>query len=116
MREEARDPGRIEHMLLAIEKIEEYTKGVEYNQFVSDPMRMHATIYNIQIVGEAAYKLTKQFRETHTEIPWALIEKMRHVLVHDYYKIVPEAVWDVVTDDIPTLKPLLLALQKKIEK
>ena len=45
------------------------------------------------------------------------MEKMRHVLVHDYYNIVPEAVWDVVTEDIPSIKPLLqrLADENKIE-
>ncbi len=109
MREEARDPGRIEHMLQAIAKIEEYTKDISFNQFVNDSMRLHATTYNIQIIGEAVYKLTDEFKEKHIEIPWKLSEKMRHVLVHDYYMILPEAVWDVVTDDIPTLKP---ALQK----
>lgn len=102
-------------MLLAIEKIEEYTKDVLFEQFVSDSMRMHATVYNIQIIGEAAYMLTKEFKEKHNEVQWSLIEKMRHVLVHDYYRIVPEAVWDVVTSDIPTLKPALLAIQESME-
>ncbi len=101
-------------MLLAIGKIEEYTRDVSFEQFVSDNMRMHATIYNIQIVGEAAYKLTKEFKAEHSEIPWPLIEKMRHVLVHDYYQIVPEAVWDVVTSDIPELKPVLIKLRESI--
>lgn len=114
MREESRDPGRIEHMLQAIAKIEEYTNGVSYNQFANDSMRLHATTYNIQIIGEAVYKLTDEFKESHTEIPWKLIEKMRHVLVHDYYMILPEAVWDVVTDDIPTLKPALQRIQSSI--
>jgi len=101
MRELSRDPGRIEHMLLAIKKIEEYTDGIAFDIFSNDSMRMHATIYNIQIIGEAAYKLTTEFKQTHQEIPWKLIEGMRHVLVHDYYRIVPAAVWDVVTEDIP---------------
>ena len=81
-------------------------------------MRMHATIYNIQIIGEATYKLTKEFKETHPEVPWALMEKMRHILVHDYYKILPEALWDVITSDIPTLKPMIekiLSLSGKAE-
>ena len=116
MREPARDPGRIAHMLLAIGKIEEYTKDVTFEQFVADSMRMHATIYNIQVIGEAAYKLTKEFKEQYKQIPWPLIEKMRHVLVHDYYRIVPEAVWDVVTADIPSLKPSLMTIQKTINE
>ena len=116
MREPARDPGRIEHMLLAIEKIEEYTKDTTFDRFVSDSMRMHATIYNIQVLGEATYKLTKEFKEEHNEIPWPLIEKTRHILVHDYYKVVPEAVWDVVTSDIPELKNMLQSLWERINK
>ena len=51
MREEARDPGRIRHMLGAIAKIEEYTEGITFNQFVTDSMRLHATTYNIQVIG-----------------------------------------------------------------
>ena len=62
-------------------------------------------MYNIQVIGEAAYKLTKEFKTAHPELPWALMEKMRHVLVHDYFNIVPQAVWDVVTEDLPSIKP-----------
>ena len=113
MRDPARDPNRIEHILLAIAKIEEYTNGITFDQLVSDSMRMHATIYNIQIIGEAAYKMTKEFKACHKDVPWELMEKMRHVLVHDYYQILPEVLWDVVTDDIPTLKGLMLKLQNK---
>lgn len=77
-------------MLQAIAKIEEYTKDISYKQFVADSMRLHATTYNIQIIGEAVYKLTDKFKERYPEIPWKLIEKMRHVLVHDYYKMFPK--------------------------
>ncbi|MBO7464607.1 MAG: DUF86 domain-containing protein, partial [Bacteroidales bacterium] len=62
------------------------------------------------IIGEAAYNLTKEFKAAHTELPWKLMEKMRHVLVHDYFNIVPQAVWDVVTVDIPEIKPQMQKL------
>ena len=114
MREPSRDPSRIEHIMLAIAKIEEYTDGITFEQLTADSMRMHATIYNIQIIGEAAYKLTKEFKEAHPEVPWTLMEKMRHVLVHDYYRILPEALWDVVTSDIPTLKQMMEKLQQSL--
>lgn len=100
--------------MLAIAKIEEYTDGITFEQLTADSMRMHATIYNIQIIGEAAYKLTKEFKEAHPEVPWTLMEKMRHVLVHDYYRILPEALWDVVTSDIPTLKQMMEKLQQSL--
>ena len=114
MREPSRDPSRIEHIMLAIAKIEEYTDGITFEQLTADSMRMHATIYNIHIIGEAAYKLTKEFKEAHPEVPWTLMEKMRHVLVHDYYRILPEALWDVVTSDIPTLKQMMEKLQQSL--
>ena len=112
MREEVRNPGRLEHIMAAIENIEEFTCDMTYSQFIADKRTLFATTYNIQIIGEAAYKLTKDFKAAHPELPWSLMEKMRHVLVHDYYNIVPPAVWDVVTADIPSIKP---QIQKLIE-
>ena len=95
---------------MAIELIEDFTRDMTYAQFASDKRTLFATIYNIQTIGEASYKLTKEFKATHPELPWLLMEKMRYVLVHDYYNIVPEAVWDVVTEDIPSIKPLVQRL------
>lgn len=53
MREDVRDAGRIEHILQAIAKIEDYSNGVSFEKFVADSVRLHATTYNIQIIGEA---------------------------------------------------------------
>ena len=114
MRETMRNPGRVEHIMMAIHNIEEFTQGMSYDVFVADKRTVYATIYNIQIIGEAAYKLTKEFKASHPELPWNLMEKMRHVLVHDYYNIVPQAVWDVVTNDIPSIKPQLHSLLKTV--
>lgn len=71
---------------------------------ISDVLRLYATVYNIQIIGEAVYRLSTEFKESHTETPWALIEKMRHVLVHDYYRINNDVLWSVITEDLPPLK------------
>lgn len=104
MREEIKDPGRLEHILSAIGKVLEYTEGIEKESLKNDSMRLHATAYNIQIVGEAVYKLTKEFKESHPDTPWRLIEKMRHILVHDYFAVDFEFLWIVVQDDIQPLK------------
>ena len=107
MREPIRDRGRLEHMLMAIARVEEYTAGILQAELVASPMRLHATVYNVQIIGEAAYKLTKEFKASHPETPWAMIEKMRHVLVLDYYQINNDVLWSVITDDLPPLKDQL---------
>ena len=75
MRETMRDPGRVEHIMMAINNIEEFTQGMSYDVFVNDKRTVFATIYNIQIIGEAAYKLTKEFKASHPELPWNLMEK-----------------------------------------
>ena len=67
----------------------------------------------MEIIGEAVYKLTLQFREEHPEVNWDDIEGMRHVLVHGYYKIRPNQLWETVQNDIPELKPKIEALLDK---
>ena len=87
MREPERDQSRLEDILSAINCVEEYTKNLTEAQLKEDRLRLHATIYNVQIIGEAIYKLTKEFKQEHPDTPWHLIEKMRQILVHDYFRI-----------------------------
>ena len=108
MREPKRDKSRLENILTAIECVEEYTNTLSEAQLREDKLRLHATIYNVQIIGEAIYKLTKEFKQEHPETPWHLIEKMRHILVHDYFRINLDILWIVVTEDIPVLKEQVL--------
>ena len=60
----------------------------------------YALIKNLEIIGEAVYKLTKEFKQTHPDIPWSQIEKLRHVIVHDYYRIDFNIVWDTIENDL----------------
>jgi uncharacterized protein with HEPN domain len=110
MREAVRDKGRIEHMLAAIANVEEFTNGVSAEEFVNSKVLFFAVVKNIEIVGEATYILTKEFRESHQSIPWLVIEKMHHVLVHSYYTVSPEKVWKTVQEDLPVLKEQLANL------
>lgn len=107
MREPARDSGRIEDMLQAINYINEFTAGIEYNQLVSDKMRYFAVVKNLEIIGEAAYMLTKEYIAAHSQTPWNVIIKMRHVLVHGYTNIEPAVLWDTIQNDLPSLKSQL---------
>ena len=104
MREPERDTSRLEHILTAISHIENYVDGITEEQLRDDMLHLHATIYNVQIIGEAVYKLTKEFKQEHLDTPWHLIEKMRHILVHDYFRINFDILWIVITEDIPLLK------------
>ena len=104
MRENVRDRERLEHILTAIDNIFQYTDGKTLQQLNDDTMLFYATVKNIEIIGEAAYKLTQAFCREHPDTPWKFIMKMRHVLVHDYYQIKPEEVWNVIQDDLHPLQ------------
>ena len=110
MREAIKDRGRLEHMLSAIENVEEFTKDISLDDFVKSKVLFFAVVKNIEIVGEATYMLTKEYKQSHQSVPWLVIEKMRHVLVHGYYTISPEKVWETVQEDIPLLKEQIVAL------
>ena len=110
MREAIKDRCRLEQMLAAIENVEELTKDSSLDDFVKSKVLFFAVVKNIEIVGEATYMLTKEYKQSHQSVPWLVIEKMRHVLVHGYYTISPEKVWETVQEDIPLLKEQIVAL------
>lgn len=117
MREAIRDIPRIEHMLEAIGNAMEYTEQFEsLEQLVENKAMLHATIYNIQIIGEAVSRLTDEFKEKHAIVPWKQIAKMRHILVHDYYKVNFEYVWLVIKEDLVPLRDQLLSILQDEQK
>ena len=107
MREKIKDKGRLEHILSSIDIILNNKNRYEYEDVINDPIVFYGFVKHVEIIGDAVYMLTKEFRETHTEVEWDVIEGMRHVLVHGYYKIKPNQLWNTIENDIPKLKPLI---------
>ena len=103
MRENVRDRDRLEHIVEAITNILDFADGKTKEELEADKLRYYGIVKNIEIIGEAAYKLTHAFCREHPETPWEFIMNMRHVLVHDYYQISSKEVWNVIKED---LKPL----------
>ena len=101
-------------MIEAANNVEEFVAGVAFEQFVSNKMLFFAVMKNIEIIGEAAYMLTKEFRAAHPEVEWDEIEGMRHVLVHGYYQIRPSQLWDTIENDIPELQLKIRALYESM--
>ena len=104
MREKIRDKGRLQHILDAIEKSLEFTKNVSFDEYVANTLLKYAVVKCVEIIGEASYKLTKEFREQHPEIEWNKMIGMRHILVHGYYQTEDKFVWDTVKKSLPDLK------------
>lgn len=98
-----RDDAYLLDMLLAARKVRDFIQGISWEQFQSDEIVQNAIMRQIQIIGEAARKVSPQCQQAHPEIPWEGIIGMRNRLVHEYFRIIPERVWDVVEKDIPEL-------------
>ena len=104
MREQSRDISRLEHMIQAMERIRRYTKGKTFDEFIADDMMYYAVVKNIEILGEAANMLTEEFRNKHPMTPWKLVSGMRNYIVHEYFQVDNNVVWDVIMHDLPTLE------------
>lgn len=109
MREIIRDKARLEHMLGAIDDACEFLHSASINDLTNNKMLRYAVTHSIQIIGEAAYMTTKEFKSSHPEVEWRLIEGMRHVLVHDYYRVEIPELWKVVKEDLPSLREQIAA-------
>ncbi len=100
-------------MIQSIEKVLDYTAGMDEAAFIADRLTCDAVIYNIQIIGEAASKLSDRIKEDHPEVPWHQVIGMRHRLVHEYGQVRIDIIWRVASIHIP---PLMEQLKKILEQ
>lgn len=84
--------------------VTQFMEGVSFEELTSNNLLYYAVMKNVEVVGEAAFMLTKAFKAEHPQTPWKMIESMRHILVHDYTNIIPRILWGTATNDIPELR------------
>ena len=113
MRDVERDPVRIRHMIEAAQNVLKFMKGKTKADLENDEILFFAVVKNIEIFGEAAFMLSKEFKNKYSHLPWRDIAGMRHVLVHDYYRISPIEVYNVYSQDLPLLLPQLQELSNE---
>ncbi|HEX3313599.1 MAG TPA: DUF86 domain-containing protein [Gemmataceae bacterium] len=94
---------RIGHILDSFERILTYTAGMTKRSLEKNQMAVDAVIRNFQVIGEAAKHVPKPIRNRYPEIPWSMMQGMRHIVVHDYDQIDMNRVWQTIKDDLPPL-------------
>jgi uncharacterized protein with HEPN domain len=111
-----RDPReRLEDILEAIGHIDRYAaRGRE--AFEADELIQSWFVRHLQIIGEAARALPEEIRAKMPDIPWSKVIGMRHILVHDYFGIDTEVVWDAVQRDLPSLREKITSLLQHLDE
>ena len=104
MRERARDKGRLEDILEYSDNVTTLIGGYTLEAFVKDKRTYYSVMKNVEVVGEAAYMLSKAFKKAHPATPWKTVQGMRHVLVHDYANVVSTTLYDTAVNGIPELR------------
>jgi len=107
------DITRISHMLEEAQTAVSFCKGMTFEEFCNDRKTTNATVRSIEVIGEAASKISKPFQEKYIEINWQDVISMRNVLVHAYFEIDYEIVWKTVQGDLPPLIRSLKAILRK---
>ena len=102
-------------ILESIEKIEEFIEGMDFDKFQSDDKTSSAVIRKLEIIGEAVKQLPDEIRDSYKKIPWKEMAGMRDKLIHWYFGVDYEIVWNVIKEEIPQLKPILKEIADKIE-
>jgi hypothetical protein len=101
----------IKHILEETSFILNHTKNLSREDYLSDEVLCRASIRSIEIIGEATKKLSDEFKSKHSSIEWKKIAGTRDKLIHDYYGIDYDIVWDILTTKIKELHQYLLGLK-----
>jgi len=95
----------IEDIIEAMSNAMEFTKNMSHDEFAKDIKTTYAVIRAIEIAGEAVKNIPEEMRKEYPDIPWRSIAGMRDKVIHAYFGVKIERVWEVVKRDIPNLKP-----------
>jgi len=95
-------------MIEAIDRIDRFTEDMDLTAFAENEGIQYGVIKNFEIIGEAAYHLSKELKKQYSDMEWRKMEGMRHFLVHEYYRINHELLWNTKEDKLPDLRSKLM--------
>jgi uncharacterized protein with HEPN domain len=100
----------LEDIMLAIQKIGRYTSQMDHDAFITDELVVDGVARNLEIIGEAARQLPEEYKRIHAQIPWTKIAGLRNRIVHDYFGLDLEIIWQIIQHDLPELEKQVSAL------
>jgi len=102
---------RIEDIIEALDRIFHYVKDLNYDGWMKDQKTIDAVIRNLEIIGEAAANVPQEIQDLYVDIPWYQMKGMRNILIHEYFGVDNDVLWNTIKKDLPVLKEKLQALE-----
>lgn len=103
----SRDSASLLDIAKSAQLILEFAQGLDKPELAANLEKQSAILYQIVIVGEAVKRLSVEFRNQHSEVPWREIAGMRDILTHQYDRVEVDEIWGVIRDDIPQLLSMI---------
>src|SRR3989344_459129 len=94
----------IQDIFDSIEEVEMFIKGFDYDAFKKDRKTINAVVRSLEVIGEAVKKVPEDVKNQYSEIPWKNMSGMRDKLIHEYFGVYEEIVWNVASEELPPLK------------
>lgn len=105
----------VRDILQSIDEADDFTRGLSFEAFSQDRRTVNAVIRSLEVLGEAANKIPKPLQRRFSEIPWKWIIRMRNKLIHEYFGVDLEIVWEVIKTDLPPIRPYVVRMLAELE-
>jgi uncharacterized protein with HEPN domain len=106
---------RLQHVIDCIEKIKKITKDLSYESYLEDWIKQDAIFRNIEIIGEAIANVEEELKKKYPDVPWVQAKGMRNFLIHEYFKVDHDAVWETYQNHLPKLKLQIISIINDIK-
>lgn len=104
----------LQDILNTIEMAEQFVAGMTFEEFEDDPKTIFAVTRALEVIGEAAKKIPTELRATYPQVPWKSVTGMRDKLIHAYFGVKVDVLWDTAQQDLARLKPVVQAMYQKL--
>jgi uncharacterized protein with HEPN domain len=105
----------IADILTALDEVESFTAGMDYESFVGDKKTVNAVVRSLEVMGEAAKRIPEEVRQAYPQVPWKRMAGMRDKLIHEYSGVDLEIVWTVVKTELPPTRPSVEHILRDLE-
>ncbi len=102
----------LDDIIDSVESILDYTSGIDYDDFISNRMCIDAVIKNLLVIGEAVKKIPEDIKSEHPSVDWRNIAGLRDVLIHAYFRIDNDLIWDIIQNKLKGLRDEVLKISE----